>query len=103
MGGFDSDYINVCSTAVLNDNIDISRIQAFAQGIEDRRHLQYMSERVERERDRRGLVSLVRKEIFRVVPDPDILLGHLDHHHSSSRVVDLNVGNSQAQVRVHEY
>ncbi|KAH0739400.1 hypothetical protein KY290_038105 [Solanum tuberosum] len=30
MGGLDSDYIEVCSTAALNDNMDISRIQAFA-------------------------------------------------------------------------
>ena len=51
--GLDSDYIEACSTAALNDNMDISRIQAFAQGIEDRRHLQYMTERVDRERQKR--------------------------------------------------
>jgi len=50
VGGLDSDYIDACSTAELNDNMDISRIQAFAQGIEDRRHLQYMTERVDSER-----------------------------------------------------
>ena len=49
VGGLDSDYIDACYTVALNDNMDISRIQAFAQGIEDHRHLQYMSERVERE------------------------------------------------------
>ena len=49
VGGLDSDYIEACSTAALIDNMDISRIQAFAQVIEDRRHLQYTSERVERE------------------------------------------------------
>jgi len=49
VGGFDSDYIDACSTATLNDNMDISQIQAFAQGIEDHRHLQCISERVERE------------------------------------------------------
>jgi len=38
-----------------------------------------------------------------VVPDLDILVGHLDLHHSSSRGVDLIVRDSQAQVRVHEY
>jgi len=38
-----------------------------------------------------------------VVPDPDILLGHLDLHHNSSRVVDLIIRNSQAQVKVHEH
>ena len=54
VGGLDSDYIKACSTATLNDNMDISRIQAFAQGIEDRRHLQYTSERVERERQKRA-------------------------------------------------
>ena len=54
VGGLHSDYIDACSTAALNDNMDISRIQAFAQGIEDRRHQQYMSERVERERQKRA-------------------------------------------------
>ena len=38
-----------------------------------------------------------------MVPDPDILLGHLDLHHSSSMGVDLIVRDSQAQVRVHEH
>ncbi|KAH0685518.1 hypothetical protein KY284_016071 [Solanum tuberosum] len=99
--GLDSDYIDACSTAALNENMDISRILAFAQGIEDRRHLQYMSERVER--DRRGICPLVHGEIFKVVPDPDILVGHLDLHHDSSKVVDLIVRDSQAQVRVHEH
>ena len=49
VGRLDSDYIEACSTAALNDNMDISRIQAFAQGMEDRQHLQYTSERGERE------------------------------------------------------
>ena len=56
-----------------------------------------------RERDRRGLSPLVHKVNFRVVPNPDILVGHLDLHHNSSRVVDLIIRNSQAQVRVHEH
>ncbi|KAH0645082.1 hypothetical protein KY284_032966 [Solanum tuberosum] len=86
VGGLDSDYIDVCSTAALNDNIDISRIQAFAQGIEDCRHLQYMTERVDRERQKR-----------------DRPAGHLDLYCSSSRGVDLIVMDSQAQVRVHEH
>ncbi|KAK4716641.1 hypothetical protein R3W88_014979 [Solanum pinnatisectum] len=43
VGGLDLDYINACSIATLNDNMAISRIQAFAQGIEDHRHLHYMS------------------------------------------------------------
>uniref|UniRef100_M1DDM4 Gag-pol polyprotein n=1 Tax=Solanum tuberosum TaxID=4113 RepID=M1DDM4_SOLTU len=51
--GLDSDYIDACSTATLNDNMDISQIPAIAQGIEDRRHLQYMTERVDRERHKR--------------------------------------------------
>ncbi|XP_049364266.1 uncharacterized protein LOC125829029 [Solanum verrucosum] len=54
VGGLDADYIEACSTAALNDNMDISRIQAFAQGIEDCRHRQYMSERVEKERQKRA-------------------------------------------------
>ncbi|XP_049392317.1 uncharacterized protein LOC125856734 [Solanum stenotomum] len=54
VGGLNSDYIEACFTAALNDNRDISWIQAFAQGIEDRRHLQYTSERVERERQKRA-------------------------------------------------
>ena len=38
-----------------------------------------------------------------MVPDLDILVGHLDLHHSSSRGVYLIVMDSQAQVRVHEH
>ena len=52
VGGLDTDYIDACSTVALNDNMDISRIQAFSQSIEDRRHLQYLSERVERETEK---------------------------------------------------
>lgn len=48
-----------------------------------------MSERVER--NRRGLDLVFNKKIFRVVPDLDILIGHLKFHHGSFRVVELIV------------
>ncbi|KAH0682752.1 hypothetical protein KY285_020264 [Solanum tuberosum] len=82
VGGIDSDYIEACSTAALNDKLDISRVS--------------------RERQKRPRPADSQGD-FQGGPDPDILLGYLDLHHSSSRVVDLIVRNSQAQVRVHEH
>lgn len=38
-----------------------------------------------------------------VVPDLDILVGHLDLHYNSSTVVDLIVRDNHAQVRVHRH
>ncbi|KAL3337208.1 hypothetical protein AABB24_029721 [Solanum stoloniferum] len=65
----DSDYIDACSIAALNNNMDISRLQDFAQGIEDRRHLQYMSERGDRERRKRAR-PVVSQGDFQVGPKP---------------------------------
>ena len=73
VGGLDSDYIDACSTAALNDNMDISRIQAFAQRIEDRRHLQYMTERVDRERQKRDRPVVSRGD-FQVGPRPQYFI-----------------------------
>lgn len=72
------------------------------QGTENRRKLQNLSARVEKERHKRAMPGGSTGD-FTVVPHPDIVVGHLDLHHSSFRVVDLIVSDIQALVKVHEH
>lgn len=100
IAGLAPEYLEACTIAALREDMDISRIQALAQNLEELRHRQSGAERAERGQQRRPRPFHFQED-FQGVLDPDILAGHLGLHCSRPRAARMIVGDSQAQGRVH--